>query len=185
MRRMTIREVAREADLAESTVYRFEANKTALPRADTLQALARALQTTTDELLGIQDQTVPLGELVELPLVVEIAAGDNPRDVAEETILVPAAALPEGIPHDQLFAIYVTDDLLHPELCEGDLAVAALDVEIGNAHLAVVTNDRTIIRRIYRLGEEICATSDLPAHPPDHMPATCLVARVMKSIRDH
>ena len=52
-RRWSIADLARRANLTESAVYKIETNPNAQPQPNTLASLARALDVSADELLGL------------------------------------------------------------------------------------------------------------------------------------
>jgi len=82
-RGLSIAQLARAAELTESTIYRLEAESRTQPRADTLQAIADALDITTDELLG-RDSSVEqafgvqeVGNTLRLPVLTTIRGGQQ------------------------------------------------------------------------------------------------------------
>lgn len=150
-RGLTIEDLAHRAGLAGSTVYRFEAGKLALPRADTLQALAQVLGVSADYLLGSITVLDPQGSvqrelLIDLPIV---AAGTTVRGV----IAVPRMLLPTAVPHDHLAVAYA--DAAAPDMNEGDmLLVDRRDRDPGDGGVVVAEVDgEIVVREVYRAGE--------------------------------
>jgi len=178
---MSPRELARQADVAEATVYRHLSATRTQPESATISAYARALGVSADELLGIappEQREVPVGELVNIPF----AAGTPD---AGEMIMVPEIALPPDVPRDQLVAARTPDDACHPDLSPDDLAIIATDWPwVDGDLLAVLVSERLMIRRAYHEGDGALVIGTTPADrqtvPPD-----LIIGRVMRSIRSH
>src|SRR5690554_6146835 len=145
-RGLSIAELARRSELTESTIYRLEAEERK-PRSDTLQALASALDVTTDELLGLEPLPAVSVEdgrprTVNLPL---LTSDSGEADSME----VPIYALPEGIDQERLVA--VVPDEGAPALQPDDLVIAACDHDWRDGDLLVARLDgRIVVRRGYR-----------------------------------
>ena len=141
-RHLSVADLARAAELTENTIYRIE-REDRRPRADTLRAIARALNVTSDTLLGISDAPRDQGPAIEfasLPLLVSPAE-------EEARTMVPTLYLPEDVPEDALVAVHPDEDApgdLEPE----DLVVAARDVAWEDGDLIVIqTDDAYLVRR--------------------------------------
>jgi len=181
--RLSVAELARAAVLTENAIYRLESGSRNQPRADTIEALARALDVSADELLGLDPRhesltEVPLGDLVEVPF----AAG---TDQEGDVILVPEICLPDDVPHDRLAAAYAPDDACAPDLHETDLAIIALDHPWSDGDLLALLNSHVLlIRRAYREGDAVLIVgADLTDRRT--VPADSVIGRVMRSIRSH
>lgn len=143
-RQLSIAELARAAQLTEATVYRLEAEGRE-PRAATLHAIARALNVSADELLGLAPVEpaweVPDLSLVQLPLL------RTPTDVGEahHTMDVPRFVLPD-LPLDVL-AVVVPDEAA-PDARPEDLVIIARGHEWTDGDLlTVIVEDQLLIRR--------------------------------------
>jgi len=154
-RGMTIRDVAHVTDLAESTIYRFEASKTALPRADSLEALAQALGVTTDLLLGIDTfpaGAAPIGEmtLARLPLLKAPTASAPTEAEIIEWCEVPEMLLPAEIPVENLYLLQATGQLeLKDTVKTGDILIAARGTELADGNIAIVMLYEPALRKVW------------------------------------
>jgi len=176
---MSIAELARAAELTESTIYRLEAEGRK-PRSDTLQALAEALNVSADDILGL-DQSSPEPveaaglALTNLPLLL------SPSGEAR-TMIVPEAALPESISRDRLVVI-LPDDAA-PDVTPRDTVIVARDEawEDGDL-LAAVLDDAYVIRRAYAEadGQILLVGSDMSVRR--RVSAESIVGRAMTAIR--
>ncbi len=163
----SIAELARAARLTESTIYRLEAEDRQ-PRADTLQAISDALSVSADELLGLDIAHYQTDEaswtMLELPHVTSLTAGND----VGEMIPVPARFIPDGLDHDRLAVISVTDDLLSPMVQHDDLAIVIRmhpDLELSDGDFVVVKGDdgsTPVVRRAIRLDRGVLVMSDDP-----------------------
>ena len=182
-RRLSIREVARKADLSESTVYRLEDDDRCQPQLDTIAALAQALNVPADELLGIEPRNMrPLevseAEMVQLPLL------RTRRDVTEgttEMVEVPRYTLPPDLPVETLCVVLASEDT--PDLLPEDLVVAARDHDWSDGDLlAVLIGDEVHVRRVVREGAEVLAVGPR-IELRDRVPLSDVVGRVMTYTR--
>lgn len=192
-RDMTIRDVARAADLAESTVYRFEADITALPRSDTLERLALALHVTTDKLLGLNHRppvpgAVPLSDvqLVQLPLVRKLStAGDSLYDSGDvlEVVDVPRAWIPAGVDIEDCFVWQVSRDMLAGAIRAGDCVLVERTPDprdsIPVAIIRAADRKSLEVRRVFIEGQVVWASSDDPTEPPSRITDRQVVASVL------
>jgi len=178
----SIAELARNAVLTESAVYKIENKPNAQPQPDTIAALARALTVSADELLGLPVHEslteVALGDLVEVPF----AAG---TDQEGDVMLVPEICLPDDVPHDRLVAAHAPDDACAPDLHQTDLAIIATDWPWADGDLLALLNSHVlVIRRAYREGDAVLIVgADLTDRRT--VPADSVIGRVMRSIRSH
>lgn len=173
---MTIREVARRADLAESTVYRLEAEDRGQPQADTIAALAQALGVSADELLGIgkPEEATPShdDETIELPIVGRVSAGEGA--IAEEYIegyeTVDRSDL-HGPPERYFFLRAKGDSMRDAGIFDGTLLLVDREAEIRDADIAVVeVEDEALVKRVYFADDHILLVSENRDYRPQQVP---------------
>lgn len=175
--RLSVAELARAAQLTENTIYRLE-GESRQPRADTVLALAAALDVSADELLGIDTPSIrPVEDsdflLVNLPLLL---TRTDVTEGATEMVDVPQVMLPE-LPHETLAVVHSDEDT--PDLLLEDLVIVARGREWADGDLlAVLIGDRCTIRRGYREdGEVLVVGSTIQIR--DRIPLADVVGRVM------
>lgn len=185
---LSVAELARAATLTENAIYRLEAGDRTQPRADTIEALSRALGVSADELLGLAPSpnfNAPpvaggVGPLVKLRVLRSPA---DARGEPDQTMLVPEIILPADLPHDVLAVAPVHDDALAPDLHDGDLTVIALDHDWQDSDLiAVALDEETVAVRhgYHNDGEVLVVTGD--PRETRHLPPTAVLGRVMRII---
>ncbi len=139
-RRWSIPVLARRAELVESTVYRIEEDERRNPRADTLQALANALEISVSELIGEEpDEAPPKPVLSTIPIVADAtqpAQGDNVLD--HWRFGSDSADVQIG---EDVIGVRVTDEMSGGMFLAGDLVLLNLSGRIrgqGEAAMALI-----------------------------------------------
>jgi len=183
---MSVSQLARAAKLTENTIYRLE-GKGRKPRADTVQALAAALDVSADELLSIDKPSQPAADLNETkPSHVGIPLRRTITQVEGE-YAVPIEHLPSDVSHDQLDAVPAADDACAPEVQPDDVAIVQRDADWSDGQLVAVADPEGVllIRYAWADGDDhIRATGTSPAV---HMslPADSVWGRVRRLIRSY
>jgi len=188
---MSIAQVARNAELTESAVYRIESADRAKPRADTIAALARALGVTTDELLDMEPPsgqhirtagTEAAEEFVLVPRVRAASLGDGTfaADQVEAMQLLPTAALPHG--HED--ACFLTEArgqaMTDAGIGDGDELLVCRSLPVADGDIAVLNVEGEIlVKRVYRRNARLQLVSDNSAYQPREVDEGSLVGVIM------
>ena len=185
------RDLARAADLSESTVYRYmDEGELVLPHAEALMAMAGVFGVSTDALLGVAEadgemEVRPVVEWTNLPLVLILRPGESPADVARGWTPVPAQSLPPECREHVLCVFIAPDDAMRPTIEAGDSVLVCVDEEVQAGGIALLWDSEhecDILRRVHADGVGISGYADNASYPPRHLPADAVVGRVKRLI---
>lgn len=149
---LTVEELANKMGYKDkSSISKIENGKADIPTSKVI-AFARALETTTAYLLGIEKvQTVippgfePLPEMESVPLVGQIACGQpiTAEENLEGYVSVPAA-------WHATFALLCEGDSMEPHIKDGDLVAIRSQPQVENGEIAAVRIDNeATLKRVY------------------------------------
>lgn len=149
---LTVEELANKMGYKDkSSISKIENGKADIPTSKVI-AFARALETTTAYLLGIEKvQTVippgfePLPEMESVPLVGQIACGQpiTAEENLEGYVSVPAA-------WHATFTLLCEGDSMEPHIKDGDLVAIRSQPQVENGEIAAVRIDNeATLKRVY------------------------------------
>jgi len=173
-RSLSVAELARAVEKTESAIYRLEAENRAQPRADTIEALARALDVSADELLGLEEPEPREADpgLVEVPLLGHVAAGSGAiaDGHVEDVISTRLTDIPTS--PDHVYWLRAEGDSMRDAgILDGSLVLIARGQDPGDGDIAVVLIDgeEAVIKRVYREQDGICLVSANNDYRPIHV----------------
>ena len=151
-------QLAKMANVSQSGLSSI-INDAVSPKENTMQAIAKALDCTMLELLGL-DEGVPCGILRMIkgtvPLVGDIACGTP--ILAQENITAYVDT-PEGVHAD--FALRCSGDSMYPTFNDGDIVLIRQDVDVANGQIAaVLIDDEATLKRIQHLPDGVILIPD-------------------------
>lgn len=165
---LTVEELANKMGYKDkSSISKIENGKADIPTSKVV-AFARALETTTAYLLGVDDSASaipsgfqPMPEMSSIPRVGRIACGDP--ILAEENI--------EG--HDSVpsawradFTLVCVGDSMAPRIQDGDLVAVRKQDEVENGEIAAVRIDNeATLKRVFVFPDHIELRAENPAFP--------------------
>lgn len=168
---ISLQTVATRAGMGINSIYRW---KDTTPASDKLQAVADVLHVSVDYLLGNTDIKQPISnlvpaskEMVQIPILGEIACGDP--ITAEENIEGYEAEPADQVPSGETFYLRSRGDSMEPTIPNGALVliVSQPDVEDGQIAAVQVDDDsRATLKRIHHQGNSIILMPDNPMHSP-------------------
>lgn len=120
-------ELARRVGISKQTLYKYETGIVTNIPSDTIEIIAKHLNTTPQNIMGWEDNKnfkppIISTDTVTFPVIGEIAAGyDNIalEDWSGETIEIPATYL-NGHNRNEYFVLTVKGDSMYPLYVEGD-----------------------------------------------------------------
>jgi repressor LexA len=165
-RGMSQAELAKLVGVTRAAVGMYEQGKRS-PDYDTLRRFAEVFMVSTDYLLGLPDEAIPVGPTVRLPIVGVIRAGEP--IYAEENLEgyeeVPADQVRDG----RYFFLRVNgDSMIESRIQDGDLVLVREQNTVANGEIAVVmvNAEEACLKRVYRAGGQLILKADNPKYPP-------------------
>ena len=196
------RDLARAADLSESTVYRCLAGDRREPGAGQIVAIARALRVSPNRLLGLEEDAdgLPGSEQVAdfalVPIMGSVTAGAGgiADEQVEEYRHIPMTFIPQGQERSCFLVEARGESMVDAGIAEGDLLLVCPTVAVHDGDVAVVDVDgEAMVKRVYhqtgsggrsRRGR-VLLVSDNSSYPPRLVDRARIVGRVMKGMRDY
>ncbi|MGD9494990.1 MAG: helix-turn-helix domain-containing protein [Armatimonadota bacterium] len=177
-------ELARQAALDQSTVWRLESTSRNRPEAGTIHKLARVLGVSAEYLLGIAESAREEVTQAQIRVPVLLRACEPPAENNVREWLNLPNVLELGS-YDDLFALEVTAE--HTRGCEdtwrvGDIALcsARAATEDGSTIL-LATDDDCVIRQLRVVGTVLAAADSSGQLTP--ISQRRIIARVVASLR--
>ncbi len=163
---MTLEEVANIVGVGKSTVRKWETGDIANMKIDKVAQLAKALQVSPNELLGVWEQEEKASGRVRIPVLGKVAAG-LPLSAVQE-ILDYEEISPETAAKGEYFALQINGDSMEPRMCRGDVVIVRCqpDVESGEIAVVLVGNEDATCKKIIKQPNGISLVSLNPAYPP-------------------
>lgn len=170
---LTVEELANRMGYKDkSSISKIENGKTDIPQSK-VKAFARALDTTTAYLIGIDEEKEvstpvppgfqPLPHMVQKPLVGRIACGEP---ITAEQNIEGYVDVPEGVSCD--FCLECEgDSMIDAGIHSGDLVYIRIQPEVENGQIAAVRiGEEATLKKVYYDGESLilmpCNNSMLP-----------------------
>ena len=170
---LTVEELANRMGYKDkSSISKIENGKTDIPQSK-VKAFARALDTTTAYLIGIDEEKEvstpvppgfqPLPHMVQKPLVGRIACGEP---ITAEQNIECYVDVPEGVSCD--FCLECEgDSMIDAGIHSGDLVYIRIQPEVENGQIAAVRiGEEATLKKVYYDGESLilmpCNNSMLP-----------------------
>ena len=155
---LTVEELAvRMGYKDKSSISKIENGKADIPQSK-VAAFARALETTTAYLIGVDEEKteippgfIPVPNMVRVPLIGSIACGTP--ILAEENIKqfigIPAAWRAD-------FALECHGDSMSPKICDGDIVCIRKQAEVETGQIAAVRiGEEATLKHFYRQGDVV------------------------------
>ena len=173
---MSISELARRVNMSKSTVSLYF-NKTREFPVNRLDEFAKALHTTPEEVLGVDNQSQPTPsnviypeglERVQIPLIGEIACGDpitaeeNIEGYIEETFEKP-------VPSGTLFGLRCKGHSMEPTIPDKAIVVIREQPDVEDDEIAAVQVDHdteATLKRVKHQGNMILLLPDNKEYDP-------------------
>lgn len=175
-KKMSVEELAKKVGVAKSTQSRYENGQRDFPIND-IGKYAEALGTTVQYLLGIENlETVPNNDLVQIPILGEIACGEPIfiRENYEGYIYEPVESLPPG----ELYYVRAKGDSMEPTIPNGSkvLIRKQSDVDSNDIAAVLVNGDTEVtLKRVKKQNDAVILMPDNPNYSPiiinEHNPA--------------
>ncbi len=175
---LTQRKLAEILNLDDSSISMYERGKTS-PPDDIKIKLANFFGVSVDYLLGISNNrdkdtslpksidTVPVGKLLQIPIIGTIKAG--PGGIAYEELLgyeMVDAELFKGC--ENCFFLRVKGNSMEPLLLEGDLVLIRRQPDVPSNSLAavIINGEEAMIKKVIKKEKEIILQSINPEYEP-------------------
>ncbi len=157
---VSLNDLARALGKNRSTVYRYENSRIEKLPSDALEAIAQALDTTPEALMGwnapreaTPQSVIPARSLKPMPIIGSVRAGWNGLAL-EELQGVDYADV--GTPADYFF-LRVTGDSMAPQINPGDLALVHRQptADSGDIVVVIVGGEMGTIKQFLRRGASV------------------------------
>lgn len=172
---LTLQDIATEVGVAISTIQRYEQGKIGKVKLPVMEAIAAALNVSTDWLLGIPDaekerpstsladNILPLLNMRKVPLLGTIACG-TPILAAEN--LDGYVKMPENV-HADFCLRCKGDSMIGARIMDGDLVFIHQQPDVDNGAIAaVIVEDEATLKRIYKSTGKIILQPENPRYEP-------------------
>lgn len=159
---LTAEQVAKKMGVSRATYYRYESDAIEGMRAKALEPLSRALHTTPAELLGWGEEPEVTEDVVEFPVLGEMAAGYDRIAVMDdmdtsEKITVPASYL-RGRPSSDYFVLRVVGNSMYPLYLDGDIVLVLRQSTLnhsGQIGVVLYNDEYATLKKVeYVMGED-------------------------------
>lgn len=172
---LTQEELGRLVGKEKSTIGCYETGARS-PSVETLALIARALETSMDELTGLTWQyyfpEIKKDSIVYVPVVGTISAG-LPL-LAEQNILdykpMQRAKLKNAA--DYFFLLVRGDSMSGDGILDGDTVLIRRQPQVENGEIAVVMcgEDEATLKRVYKYADHVLLQPSNPKYPPQPCP---------------
>lgn len=170
-------EVAAAVGVSRATLYRYESSKNDNIPANILEKLAKVLDTTTEYLMGLDEQreqwikenTIPLSQITYLPIIGVVRAGSGgitfEENLGSEFV---ETALLRGHSPSEFFWSRVKGDSMEPRLFENDLVLVRKQssVDSGSFAVVLVDSEEGVVKRVVYDSSSITLYSQNHNYPP-------------------
>ena len=149
---LSLRDVAQRAHTSATSIRKWETGEINSIKTETLEHLARALETSPAYLMGwVDDITMqkgiePIGDLKPVPLIGVVSAGHPilANNTWDEVVMVPNEVRAD-------FAVKIHgDSMINARLFDGDVVFIREQNQVNNGEIAaVLIGDEVTIKRVY------------------------------------
>lgn len=164
---LTLAEIAKQMDVTEATVQRWESGNIKNIKYERLVRLAEILRIDPSELMGwVQDKKTTPSKGVKIPVLGYVRAG-IPIEAVEEIIdyeEISQAMAATG----EFFGLQIKGDSMEPKISEGDVVIVRKQETVENGEIAVVlvNGDDATVKRFYKSPLGISLISSNPKYEP-------------------
>ena len=161
--------VAAQLGVSPATIYRYEKGDIEKIPVDSLNVLARILETTPAFLMGWEEEPkaspadgTPLPQIKRIPLVGRVVSGESitAEQNIESYIGVPAAWHAD-------FALTCHGSSMAPTICDGDIVCIRRQPEVEQGEIAAVRiGDEATLKHFHRQGSTVMLLADNAAVCP-------------------
>lgn len=166
---LTVEDLANKMGYKDkSSISKIENGKADIPTSKVI-AFARALETTTAYLLGVETAQTPippgfepLPEMETVPLVGRIACGQpiTAEENIEGHVSIPAA-------WHATFTLLCEGDSMEPRIKDGDLVAIRSQPQVENGEIAAVRIDHeATLKHVYLYSDKIVLQPENPNYAP-------------------
>ncbi len=166
---LTLEQVGAKVGVGKSTVRKWESGLIANMRRDKIAKLAEALNTTPAYLMGWDEDTPQISNLIpcpatrQVPIIGAIACG---TPILAEQNVDGYAVMPEHVQAD--FALRcVGDSMIGARICDGDIVYIRKTYDFQNGDIcAVLVEDEATLKRVYRISDNLVELrAENPSYP--------------------
>lgn len=163
----TQEEVAKKLGISKQTYSHYE-NEKRRPSLDTIRELAAVYQVNIDDIFA-EDK---ISDLVMLPVVGKICCGEGTMAFQEIDGYEPTPK--EWLSGGEYFYLRAKgDSMTGARIFDGDLLLIRKQPEVENGEIAaVLIDDEAVLKRVYKVGEQLVLQSENPNFPPIFAPPT-------------
>ena len=167
---ITQRELAERIGIAPNTYNQYETGKRQ-PDIATLQAIARELDVSLDELVGGEMLPPKSTGGVWIPVLGKVAAG-VPISAIEDILDYEEISL-EMASGGECFALQVKGDSMEPRIRQGDVVIVRQqpDVDSGDVAVVRINGDEAVVKKLIKGKDSIALVSFNPAYEPRYFSA--------------
>lgn len=169
---MSLNRTAQEIGCTATTLKRWEEGDIKSLKDSRLNDIARALKTTSADLLGIQEYTVSLPGVKAAKSSRRVPIKSSAKAVKSVSLVSDKtgdAILPDGIEAEYVYTM-PNDAMINARIFKGDqvyIKRVKSNEEVKNGDIAlVVTDNKTLLRRVYRFKGYMDLRSENPRYEP-------------------
>ncbi|WP_181454747.1 LexA family protein [Paenibacillus dendritiformis] len=163
----TQEEVAKKLGISKQTYSHYE-NEKRRPSLDTIRELAAVYQVNIDDIFAEEK----ISDLVMLPVVGKICCGEGTIAFQEVDGYEPTPK--EWLNGGEYFYLRAKgDSMTGARIFDGDLLLIRKQPEVENGEIAaVLIDDEAVLKRVYKVGDQLVLQSENPNFPPIFAPPT-------------
>lgn len=163
----TQEEVAKKLGISKQTYSHYE-NEKRRPSLDTIRELAAVYQVNIDDIFAEEK----ISDLVMLPVVGKICCGEGTIAFQEIDGYEPTPK--EWLNGGEYFYLRAKgDSMTGARIFDGDLLLIRKQPDVENGEIAaVLIDDEAVLKRVYKVGDQLVLQSENPNFPPIFAPPT-------------
>lgn len=165
---LTMAEVAKQVNVSEATISRWESGNIANMKRSRIAALAKVLKLSPSVIMGwdeLPSNVTPLSDFAMIPVVGDIAAGSP--ILAEENII---DYIPTEInnPEEYFYLRVKGDSMINADISDGsDVMIQKQScAENGDIVACLVNGDSATLKRFKQVGDTIFLLPENPVYEP-------------------
>ncbi len=185
IKNMSLQEVAEKVGLTKKAIQRYETGETKIDMFR-LTDIAKALEVDMESLLdgtykflGIDESNI---KLVNIPIIGKVSCGSGVLAIQDVEGYEPTPK--EWINGGEYVYVRATgDSMIGARICDGDLVLIRRQPEVEDGEIAaVVIDDQTYLKRVYRRDGTIILQSENSNYPPIICNKNCFILGKLKKI---